>query len=142
MRLWEFIKSEVEEFKEVIHRSPTADRTWDCEPLLVINDEHEVAFVGHANVDVHPYGDGTADLIAHENRDGWQPSLVRAKVRAEVFRTSTLGGVTLPSRGGLICMGADKDGNEFIWYINGSAERVAQRYLFPVTLPPETPVEE
>ena len=141
MRLWEFLKSEIEQFKELVDHSATVERVWDCEPLLVIDDKGEVVFAGSTDVDVHPHRDGTADLLAHAKINGWQPSLVAAKLSVQASTGTVLGG-GMSHRGGLICTGHDPEGNGFTWYINGSAERVAQRYLVPFELgSPETPVE-
>ena len=125
MKFWELLDKEEDVLKEKLHEGPLAERTWDCDPLLVVDDSDDsIAFEGRTNVTVDPHSETTADLLAEQNRDGWQPSLVNARVR--LFGHMGLYGAT---RNGLWCRGADKEGNIFTWYINGAADGYLEQHM-------------
>ncbi len=129
MEAWEKLKKE-------LHLDPLEPRTWDCRPLVVVSlTDSVVAFQGNTPVQVTPHSDGTADLVADGDRDGWHPSLVNAKVQF-VRATGVLYG-RLPlvrmdgplHPAGLRCRGRDAEGFEFTWHINGAADEVARQLL-------------
>ena len=142
MKAWDAIKKEHAAAHQKVHRDPLVERTWDCDPLLVIDaSDGSVAYTGRTNVDVKPNADGTAELVAEGELDGWHPSLVKAKVSTFAYG---LGG-TRGSRNGLTCSGNDSEGFAFHWYINGAADYHAE--MLPLgfdasVLPPENPDEE
>ena len=63
-------------------------------------------------------------MHSEQNRDGWHPSLVSAKVR--IYGPGESYGNT---RNGLWCRGADKEGNVFTWYINGAADAYLEQHM-------------
>jgi hypothetical protein len=140
MSLWDLI----DEIKDLLHADPLRERTWICEPLLVIDEDDQVAYLGNTTVQVKPLSDTVADLRADGNRDGWHPSLIRASV--EIVRlkgTHMVYARPGAFRGGLCCKGCDIDGNAFTWYINGAAEHYSNWHFNgfdPATLPDEEPI--
>jgi hypothetical protein len=125
MKFWELLDKEEEGIKEKMHQGPLEERVWDCDPLLVIDDtDDSIAFEGRTNVTVDPHPDGTADLVAEKNRDGWHPTLVNARVGSS-GGGSVLGG----TRNGIWCRGADREGNIFTWYIDGAADAYGEQHM-------------
>lgn len=145
MKLWEIIQNEFGLFKNVVVSDPYQERTWSCEPLLVIDEDDEVAFLGNTEVQVKPRGTHTADLVAAGDKDGWHPSLIAASVEVVTLKgTTAIAGRPGEFRGGLCCKGIDAEGIAFTWYINGAAEDYAFWNLngFDASsLPEEQPVE-
>jgi hypothetical protein len=120
MKFWETLKHDWELIRMSVKPDETADRIWVCEPLLVIDDsDGSIAFKGVTNVDVHPNPDGTADLLAHESKDGWQPSLEQARIWTS---SGGVPGLYSGVRPGLGCEGKDKQGNSFHWFVNSLAD--------------------
>ena len=111
------------------------ERTWECEPLLIVDSKDAVVFHGHTLVRVSPHSDQTADLIADEVMEGGQPNLVNAKVRGYDSSGYMQGIYVGGSRAGLCCEGCDKEGAEFTWYINGAADDHAKSKLELATIP-------
>ena len=146
MSFWNTIHDEIQAFKEALHPDPLQERTWLCRPLLVMDDEGEVAFLGNTMVKVEPLSGVRANLIADGQRDGWRPSLNNAAVELILPKgTTVIAGRPGNFRGGIHCKGNDVEGNEFDWYINGAAEAYAHFHLNgfdPTTLPDEEPVSE
>ncbi|MHB8637176.1 MAG: hypothetical protein ACYC96_11970 [Fimbriimonadaceae bacterium] len=125
MKFWELLESEDQAARAKMNQGHMEERVWDCDPLLVIDDSDDsIAFDGRTNVTVDPHPDGTADLLAEQNRDGWSPSLRNATVRA-----SGGGGFFSGTRDGLWCRGADTEGNRFTWYINGAADAYGEQHM-------------
>ncbi len=117
-----------EEIKANLHLDPQDPRTWECRPLLVRSvDDGTISFHGNTDVQVAPHADGTADLVADGDRDGWHPSLLNAKVEYVPASTGWLGKDL--HRTGLRCHGADAEGYLFTWHINGAAELEAFEML-------------
>ena len=119
MSFWDSIKQDCDEIAEAFHRDKLAERTWECDPLLIVDDVGVIAFSGNVSVDVTPHADGTADLIAQVDVEGWRPSLKNAKVAAYTPPASRY---RLHCRDGIMCRGSDEEGTAFEWFINGAAE--------------------
>lgn len=113
-----FIEKEVVVVKRKLHLDPLEERTWLCEPLVVVNASGEIVYEGKTNVDVTPHADGTADMIAETDREGWQPQLMNAKYSVHSSSNMFLDG----SRDGVDCLGLDQERQGYIWYINGAAD--------------------
>jgi hypothetical protein len=101
--------------RQLAHLNPLQEFIWECNPLLVINDQDEIAFYGTTNVAVTPHAGPTAALVAEADRDGWRPALVNAQVEAGDYGVDEV-------RQGYICSGHDSEGLLFTWYIDGAAE--------------------
>ena len=93
MKFWEVLDNEEEAIREKMDEGPLAERTWDCDPLLVIDDSDDsIAFEGRTNVTVDPRADGTADSCSPRRTEmagiqaSWAQrsgSMVRASHTAE-----------------------------------------------------------
>lgn len=118
MNIRSFIEKEASLLKRALHLDPLEERTWECEPLVVVNASGEIVFEGKTKVNVTPHSDGTADMFAEGDRGGWHPSLLNAKHSVHSSSNLFLDG----SRDGVDCIGLDRDRQGFIWYINGAAD--------------------
>jgi hypothetical protein len=137
MKFLDHLEKETDALKEHLHIDSLEPRTWECETLLVIDDEDQTAFEGKATVEVTPHEDKTADLRCDSDRDGWYPSLRNARIRSFTVGSGYFGGTS----DGIVCAGSDDDGNAFVWYINGAADAHVEWQAAgdAKELPPEEP---
>lgn len=134
MTFLEYLERETQALKEFLHLDPMEPRTWECDPLLVIDSDGETAFVGKARVQATPHEDLTADLQCEVARDGWYLSLRTARIRSYNGSRTLYHGTS----DGVVCHGQDAEGNAFVWYIDGAAAHVEwQGIRDPQTLLPE-----
>ena len=137
MTLREFLEHEMAFLKQALHLDPLEERTWECDPLLVADENGAVIFFGHTNVAVKPHPDGTADLLADEYQRGRRPRLVNAHIECFSTRSSTQG----RTRNGLRCKGCDEEGRAFVWHINGAAYSFGETKMRHLRMGP-VPTEE
>ena len=105
----------------VVAMSRDAVQVWDCDPLVVVDDDGELALSDRCDVEFTPGpSDGnTGRAVAQRSRDGWTPTLNVAS-RIDDYSDFRLG-----QRAGFTLRGADDEGYGFTWYVN----RAAVRYL-------------
>ena len=121
MGVWEVIR-------QIFKPDPMAPEEWDCDPLVVVDEEEQIAFAGRASIECRPLERGRYHLISDHGRDGWTPELVEAEryVPSSIIQTDSMIGYDLMTRGrrrGAAFRGRDKEGLEFTWYINDAADQ-------------------
>jgi hypothetical protein len=121
MGAWQLIR-------QLIRPDPMASELWDCDPLVVVDENDEIAFAARARVECRPLSNGRFHLTSENGRDDWLPKLVEAErfVPLNVLQTESMIGYDLMTRGrrrGAAFRGKDAEGLEFTWYINDAADQ-------------------
>ena len=97
-------------------------QVWDCDPLVVVDDDGSLAFSGRCDVEFSPGPENgvSGRAEAQRSREGWTPTLnVVSRIDDPVID------MRMGQRGGFTLRGADDEGYGFRWYVN----RAAVRYL-------------
>ncbi len=120
MGLWNVVK-------QLVAPDPLAAQIWNCDPLVVVDEDDVVAFAGRTRIECQPLADGRFNLSSENGRDGWLPELVEAERIAtpEMVQLEAMAEYDVLTRGkrrGAAFLGKDPDGNEFTWYINSAAD--------------------
>lgn len=121
MGVWQLIR-------QLIRPDPMASELWDCDPLVVVDEQEEITFAARAKVECRPLGRGMFHLVSEEGRDERLPELVQAErfVPPNILQTESMIGYDMMTRGrrrGAAFRGKDPKGHEFTWYINEAADQ-------------------
>jgi hypothetical protein len=113
--------------KRAVFPDPLAPEIWDCDPLVVVGEDDEVAYAGRTRIQVQPLGGDRYNLESEEGRDGRLPELIDAErvVIPEMIQLDSMIEYDVLTRGkrrGATFRGRDKEGAEFTWYINSAAD--------------------
>lgn len=102
--------------------TPDSIQVWHCDPLVIVDDEGQVAFAGPAEVEYHPL-DGAESIgsaaVTTPTSDGWAP---RLKVTSRADRFDRVPDVRLGMRSGFTLYGEDEEGIGFAWHVDGAAD--------------------
>jgi hypothetical protein len=100
---------------------PTSTVTYDCDPLIIVDDQDNVLYSGRIDVDFTPSSpDGWQGeaVVAEADTAGWQPRLqVQQRIDNRVNPDPHV-----RERGGLTWVGIDENGNVMTWYVGRAAD--------------------
>lgn len=94
-------------------------QTWFCDPLVIVDDEGEIAFAKVVEVEFTPSREPTTlgKVVAMATTaEGWTPSMI---VEA---RLGAPGNFLTARRFGFVLVGHDEEGLSFEWYVGGVAD--------------------
>ena len=106
----------------LITTKKTDVQVWDCDPLVVVGANDEVAYARHTKIEFTPVE--SESIIAHAvaippASDGTRPEIV---VISRQYIDMPADGFALSRRQGIILGGTDQYDLPVTWYINGAAD--------------------